>query len=41
MQQCVETGFRVAVFDVQQRHHTCYVQCTVPAIKAALCIEIN
>ncbi len=27
--------------DVQQRHHTCYVQCTVPAIKAVLCIEIN
>jgi hypothetical protein len=27
--------------DVQQRHRTCYVQCTVPAIKAVLCIEIN
>jgi hypothetical protein len=27
--------------DVQQRHHTCYVQCTVLAIKAVLCIEIN
>ncbi len=26
---------------VQQHHDFCYVQCTVPAIKAALCIEIN
>jgi hypothetical protein len=26
---------------VQQRHDICYVQCTVPAIKAVLCIEIN
>jgi hypothetical protein len=26
---------------VQQRNGYCYVQCTVPAIKAALCIEIN
>ncbi len=26
---------------VQQRPDICYVQCTVPAIKAVLCIEIN
>jgi hypothetical protein len=26
---------------VQQRHDICYVQYTVPAIKATLCIEIN
>ncbi len=26
---------------VQQRHDICYVQCTTPAIKAVLCIEIN